>query len=263
MLVRIRFAKYGPIKFVGHLDTMRYFQKVVRRSGLDVSYSQGFNPHQIMSFALPLGVGVTSDAEYLDLEIEPDAKELSASDPEREIFNMLNNAMTPGFEMLAVRLVGEPEPQKHRDTAMALVSAADYAVSFKDGYDTGFESKEEFVCRWSEFIAQEEINVTKKTKKTERELNIRPFIYKASTSIDDFYGEEPGRAVNFAHAERYEKDICLYLRVAAGSVMNIKPELILEAFYEYSNGLYNPHSVQLHRMELYAGAQELVSLIDA
>ena len=57
--IRIRFRKYGVMKFVGHLDIMRYFQKCMRRAGIDIAYSQGFSPHQLMSFAAPLGVGIT------------------------------------------------------------------------------------------------------------------------------------------------------------------------------------------------------------
>ena len=67
MKVRIKFAKSGVMKFVGHLDMMRYFQKAMRRADIDIKYSEGFSPHQIMSFAAPLGVGITSDGEYLDI----------------------------------------------------------------------------------------------------------------------------------------------------------------------------------------------------
>ena len=69
MKVRIKFSKEGPVKFVGHLDTMRYFQKAIRRANLPVAFSGGYSPHMIMSFAQPLGVGVTSDGEYFDIEI--------------------------------------------------------------------------------------------------------------------------------------------------------------------------------------------------
>ena len=62
MKVRIKFTKEGPMKFVGHLDTMRYFQKAVRRAELPIAFSGGYSPHMIMSFAAPLGVGVTSTA---------------------------------------------------------------------------------------------------------------------------------------------------------------------------------------------------------
>ena len=51
MMVRVKFAKYGPLRFTGHLDVLRFFQKAIRRAGLDVVYTHGFNPHQVMSFA--------------------------------------------------------------------------------------------------------------------------------------------------------------------------------------------------------------------
>ena len=69
MKVRIKFSKSGNMKFIGHLDTMRYFQKAMRRADIDIAYSTGFSPHQIMSFAAPLGVGITSEGEYLDIEV--------------------------------------------------------------------------------------------------------------------------------------------------------------------------------------------------
>ena len=69
MKIRIKFRKYGALKFVGHLDMMRYFQKALKRAGIDMKYSEGFNPHMIMSFAAPLGVGITSDGEYFDIEV--------------------------------------------------------------------------------------------------------------------------------------------------------------------------------------------------
>ena len=54
MKVRIKFTKEGPMKFVGHLDTMRYFQKAIRRAELPIAFSGGYSPHMIMSFAAPL-----------------------------------------------------------------------------------------------------------------------------------------------------------------------------------------------------------------
>ena len=57
MKLRIKFKKYGPVRFIGHLDVMRFFQKANRRAELDVAYTGGFSPHQIMSFAAPFGRG--------------------------------------------------------------------------------------------------------------------------------------------------------------------------------------------------------------
>ena len=64
MKLRIRFSKHGNVRYIGHLDIQRYFQRLNRRAGLKVVYSEGFSPHQKMSFAMPLSVGYESDAEY-------------------------------------------------------------------------------------------------------------------------------------------------------------------------------------------------------
>ena len=92
MKIRIKFRKYGVMKFVGHLDIMRYFQKAVRRANIDICYSEGFSPHQIMSFAAPLGVGITSDGEYLDIEVH-------STKSTKEMLETLNATMVEGVEI--------------------------------------------------------------------------------------------------------------------------------------------------------------------
>ena len=94
MRVRIKFTKNGPLKFVGHLDVMRYFQKAIRRADLPAAYSEGFNPHMIMSFAYPLGVGVTSSGEYFDLD-------LTCEMPTAMITSRLNETMAEGIEIVS------------------------------------------------------------------------------------------------------------------------------------------------------------------
>ena len=75
MRVRIKFTKTGCLKFIGHLDVMRFFQKAIRRAELPVSLSEGFSPHMLMSFAAPLGVGKTSSGEYFDLDLKEEIPE--------------------------------------------------------------------------------------------------------------------------------------------------------------------------------------------
>ncbi len=96
MKVRVKFSKYGPVKFIGHLDIMHYFQKAVRRAGIDVAYSEGFSPHQIMSFAAPLSVGHTSEGEYFDMEVNSFTKE-------EDMLQKLNQVMVEGIDVLKVR----------------------------------------------------------------------------------------------------------------------------------------------------------------
>ena len=150
MKVRIKFTKEGPIKFVGHLDTMRYFQKAIRRAGLPVAFSGGYSPHMIMSFAAPLGVGVESLGEYFDLE-------LTKTIPTSQIRELLDAQMTEGVHVLSARKVEDGKAGK----AMSLVAAADYYVVFREGKEPKCVWRE----RIQEFLAQPEILLTKETKK--------------------------------------------------------------------------------------------------
>lgn len=105
MKIRIKFRKYGVMKFIGHLDMMRYFQKAMRRAEIDIAYSEGFSPHQIMSFAAPLGVGITSDGEYLDIEVHSTRNSI-------ESVKALNDTMVEGVEIVSYRML--PEHAKQR-----------------------------------------------------------------------------------------------------------------------------------------------------
>ena len=84
------------MKFIGHLDIMRYFQKAIRRANIPIAFSGGFSPHMIMSFAAPLGVGVTSAGEYFDMELTDDS--LSS----KEMENRLNATMAEGMKVISV-----------------------------------------------------------------------------------------------------------------------------------------------------------------
>ncbi len=215
MKVRVKFAKEGAMKFIGHLDIMRYFQKAVKRAGLDAAFSEGYSPHMIMSFASPLGVGITSTGEYFDLELK------SASSSE-EMVKKLNDAMVEGMRILSVRQVEEGKAGK----AMSLVAAADYVITFPGGKRTvrGLEARKLPGLRTSHPLQS-----VKKTKKSEKEVDIRPFIY---------------------HME--EKEGSIYLTLAAGSSNNTKPELVMEAFCAFLGVPYDQWAFMVHRSELYA-----------
>ena len=114
MKIRIKFAKRGRMKYIGHLDIMRYFQKVMRRAEVDIVYTEGFSPHQVMSFAAPLGVGLTSEGEYFDIEVH-------STLPTDMMIEKLNQNMVEGMEVLDY--VKVPDKSK---PAMSIVAGADY-----------------------------------------------------------------------------------------------------------------------------------------
>lgn len=235
MKVRIKFSKTGSMKFIGHLDVMRYFQKAIRRSGIDVSYSQGFNPHQLISFAAPLGVGLTSDGEYMDMQVE-------GSFSSAEAMKRLNDNMND-----EIKIRSYVELEEGSKNAMSIVAAADYCVSIKDGYSF----PEDYQQKFEQFLTQEQIIMLKKTKKSEKEIDLKPYIYHVSFTKETFE-EKIGHALGESVAEVYENGKKIYMQITTGSVVNIKPELIVEAFCKYVGIEFQPFAYQIHRMEVYA-----------
>ena len=221
MKIRIKFRKWGSMKFIGHLDMMRYFQKVMRRADVDIRYSEGFSPHQIMSFAASLGVGITSDGEYLDIEVH-------STKSSEEMIADLNATMVDGVDIIGyVALPDDAKP------AMSIVAAADYVLSYKEGYEVPF-TVEEWKTHIEElFTSQDSFTIMKKTKKSEREVDLKPLVYAFDViEVDD----KPA----------------FYINVSTGSVDNIKPELLLSSVYEKLGLEYNEAAIAIHRKDVYA-----------
>ncbi len=224
------------MKFIGHLDIMRYFQKAHIRAGLDVAYSEGYNPHQIMSFAAPLGVGLTSDGEYLDIAV-------NSSKSSKESIELLNNVMVDGIEILEYKKL--PDDSKK---SMSLVAGADYYVYPKSECHV-FDEIATLQNRIQDFLNQSEILVTKKTKKSEATIDIKPHLYQFKA---DFYNSREEQLLN---------QCAFFMSVATGSETNIRPELVLAAFYEFIGESFNELDYQIHRQETYAKVNsKLVSL---
>lgn len=213
--LRVKFSKHGVFRFIGHLDVMRYFQKAIRRAGIDIAYSTGFSPHQVMSFAAPLGVGLESNGEYMDIEVNTltSAKELTDS---------LNAQMVDGIEVLEVRLLPD-----NAGNAMASVAAARYTIAFREGYQPDFLTRSVV----DDFFGQNEMIVTKKTKKSESTFDMKPYIYAC-----DF--DEESKSI--------------HLTVDASSAGNIKPALVIKALYDYKNQVFDEFGLLITREETYA-----------
>lgn len=233
------------MKFIGHLDMMRYFQKAIRRADIDIAYSEGYSPHQIMSFAAPLGVGVTSDGEYFDIEVK-------SSKSSQESIDALNQVMVEGISILEYKKL--PDTAK---TSMSLVAAADYLVYVKPGYEPLSDSLETLQAQIQAFYEdQKEILITKQTKKKEIEMNLKPLIYEMKAlNLND---EAALRELHVKNPDmEHVSGNALFLKVCTGSSDNIKPELVLEAFCKFCGLNYNVLGFQIHRLEVYAKADEI------
>ena len=172
MRLRVKFTKTGPMRFISHLDIMRYFQKALRRADINVSLSEGFSPHMLMSFALPLPLGMSSTGEYFDVDV----KEAPSS---AEIIRRLNEQMCDNIKVLSVIKIPEDKANK----CMSLVTGADYSITLADG--RAFD-EEIFADGIKRFLAQENIMAVKKTKRNEALADIKPLIY--GFSLSEFNG---------------------------------------------------------------------------
>ncbi|MDE7222174.1 MAG: TIGR03936 family radical SAM-associated protein [Acetatifactor sp.] len=214
MKVRVKFRKHGPVRFIGHLDVMRFFQKCIRRAGIDVAYTTGYSPHQIMTFAAPLGVGLTSDGEYMDIE----CNSVTTSQDMTERFN---RASAPGIEIVSVVLLPEGA-----GNAMASVAAAAYTVRFREGREPSFD----YLGKLEEFYCLPEILITKETKKNTLTVDIRPGIY-------ELWADRESRTI--------------HMLVDASSSGNIKPAQILEAYAAWQGETLAENAFTVHRCDTY------------
>lgn len=211
MKLRVKFSKKGAMKFIGHLDIMRYFQKAIRRAEIDIAYSAGFSPHQIMSFAAPLGVGLESNGEYFDIEVN---SVTSAEDMKQR----LNAVMAQGMVVKSVRLLPETA-----GNAMASVAAARYTIAFARK-SPAFPLQEAVAA----FMEKEQIIVSKQTKKSVKEMDLKPFIFEMTA--------EAGKVMLF---------------VDASSAGNIKPSLVMEALYKENGESLEDFALCITREETY------------
>ena len=192
------------MKFIGHLDMVRYFQKVMRRANVDICYSEGFSPHQKMSFAAPLSVGVISKGEYFDIEV-------NSSLSSKEMIKNINAQNVEGVKVVSYKEL--PEGAKN---AMSIVAGADYFVY------TDLFTEEQV----NDFYAQDEINILKKTKKSEKIVDIKPMIHEMKFNEDG-----------------------IFMKVSQGSAANLKPDLVMSALEQFT-GAKLPEFVQYERLDI-------------
>lgn len=196
---------------------MRYFQKAFRRAKVDIAYSQGFSPHQILSFAAPLGIGLTSEGEYLDAEFH-------TTKSSKEMIEIINQCMVEEIQIREFKLLDD-----NAANAMSSVAAADYVVTIKEEY-----YDETFFNQLEEFGKQSVISIVKKTKRSEKEMDIKPMIYEL----------------------RKEGENSVFMKVATGSVENLKPELVMKAYCDFCEKEWKQFGFMTKRLETYLFDEE-------
>ncbi len=168
MRAMIRFAKRPRLRFISHLDLQRFFQRAVNRTGLPIAWSQGFNPHPVMSFGSALALGWTSDYEVIDIK-------LSAPMGRKRTEDAMRAALPEDLPVLEVRMVDDKHP-----APMALVKMSDYRVTLAG------ENAHAVLAAIPEFMARETVCAAKKTKSGEKEINARALVISMEPHEDGF-----------------------------------------------------------------------------
>ena len=193
--LRFRFFRDERLKYLAHLDVLRLFERALKRSGLPVAYTQGFNPRQKIVFGLPMAVGLTSSAEYADIEFAGDLA------PEAFI-SRLNQVLPDGIKVL------DAMPLLKKGSIMSQITSAKYEIEFAVPRHMDYDEINGIVI---DFLGNEDITVMKKGKKGSKPVNIRPLIYSLSVRKPDNDG--------------YILDAFL----SAGAKNNVRPDLLMKA----------------------------------
>ena len=187
----LEYKRDERVKYISHLDFIRMFHRAVRRSGVDFLFSEGFNPHPVMTVAMPLSVGVTADGEYMKVGFEDNFTE-------EEIKQRINDALPPGFEIKSVHKL------RGKEIDLTKITTADYTVvaELKDG------SK---ACEPEVILSKDSLVVMKKAKSGEKPSDIRPHIFRLEKL------DEAADKVTYS------------MRLSCSNSYNLKPETVISA----------------------------------
>lgn len=195
----VGFSKTGTICYTSHLDIMRLFNRVIKRAGIKLAYSHGFNPHPKMVFAQPLSLGYTGLNEYIEIETTEDHEP-------GYIAEKLSELMPPGLDIKGCERMAEG-----RKTLAAMTVAAEYMIEIPLAEPVDMSDGEIAAL----YMSQDRIITLKKQKKKKVpvEIDIKPMIRQLQVSQQDGL-------------------IVIDTVLDSGSISNLSPELLIKTFTE-------------------------------
>jgi len=253
-LIRVKYSKDGPVKYISHLNLAQVFTRALRRADIPMVISSGFNPRFRISFGPPLPLGISSTSEYLDIRLKEEMK------PD-ELVNRLNRVLPQGLKIIKVKMI-----PLSSDSLVKVISCAFYIITLKlkkevinlhsedlninrkglnreklRGKNFNREVKglkEEIDKNIKSFLSQEEIVIEKQSKKGIKKINIRSAI------------------INMLAKKCQDQILELNLWLSIGQDGNLNPRYVVEAWL--SNSGYNFDIKQICRKGLYIKDQEII-----
>jgi len=236
-LVRVKYCKDGPIKYISHLNLAQIFTRTLRRADIPVIISNGFNPRFRISFGPPLPLGISSTSEYLDIRIKEEIKV-------KELIERLNLVLPQGLKILQAKII-----PSSTGSLVKVIDRASYLITLKlkekllnSEVKNQKEKFKEFMQKIEKnnkiFLNLNEINVEKQTKNGSKRVDIK-------SSILDI------KIQNFK-----SPILKLSLKIRIGQQGNLNPRYAVKAWI--SNFADNFDIVQICRDGLYVKGEEVI-----
>ncbi|CCW36132.1 radical SAM-linked protein [Chthonomonas calidirosea] len=212
------FTKEEPVRWLGHLDILRTFERAIRRSGLPIAFSGGFNPRERLSFASALGVGITGAEERVALE-------LTEPIPPQEVQKQLNAVLPPGIRIVQCFPVSEEQQERN---LFSELDRADYEVLCSASEPVSAEAIEQAIAH---LLSQSQVTIPREREGKTRLVDIKPQLYSLQL--------KPGSLQNGR--------FLLIMRLGMGETGNVRPNEVIEALGQQVPGI-KVH--RIHRLRL-------------
>ncbi len=210
---RLEFSKTDRMIYIGHLDMLKFLQRTIKKAKLPIGYSWGYNPHQLITFAVPLPLGMSGAGEIVDIQ-------LTHPMDCNEIKDALNSNLSQGISVLKV-----VEMDFHDTSCAAAVAWADYYITLNKKFD-------DIQGTINSVMEKKEINIERVIKKKAKTVDIRPFIRYIEVDNDGEVTE-------------------LCCNIATGSQGNLKPDVLLEYIYSLMGEDFDITKTDILRGTLY------------
>ncbi|MDR3562872.1 MAG: TIGR03936 family radical SAM-associated protein [Negativicutes bacterium] len=216
--LRLEITKGETVRYISHLDYSRTMERALRRAKLPVAYSEGFNPHMKIAFGSALSLGVTSDTEYLDVELKDDmaVADFSAA---------LAGHLPAGIELKAVREIAAGQA-----ALMAVVNLTSYRVTLPLPEELTTAAVEECVRRFNEAL---EVLFVKESPKGRRQIDVKEYMV--------------GDVVTTVVPEGIALDMTI--RITPGG--SVKPSAVLTVLADQFGLAVNQSAALINRTGLY------------
>jgi len=231
-LFRIEISKKESLRYISHLDYANLLQRCIRRAKLPAAYSEGFNPHMKVSFASALALGVTTDAEYADIELTRDMCQ-------PEFFDKLSSALPEGIQLLQAKKLNTEHPKSMN----ALADTAVYELVMPEDI-----SSELIIDSISKFNAASSIIFTRQRRGKKAQ---KGRIVKKDIDIKNYVA---------APLQYNDETHCLLLKLKVSPNGSIKPIEVLESIRNDHIADLDIFAVLINRQALLSQGQPLINI---